>query len=63
MLIPGGLLENILTSVEKGGLRNVLQAYADRFRFVEVNHPGILWDMDVIEDYRRLRAIHEKTLL
>jgi molybdenum cofactor cytidylyltransferase len=61
VLIPGDLLGPILASREKGGMRVVLQAYSDRFRFVEVNHPGILWDMDEREDYRRLIALHEAT--
>ena len=58
-LIPGDLLEDILASKSRGGLRNALQAYTDRFRYVEVDHPGILWDMDVIEDYRRLKAVYQ----
>lgn len=62
VLIPGDILGDILASGDKGGLRVVLNAYADRFRFVEVDHPGILWDMDEMEDYQRLRTIHEKTL-
>ena len=62
VLIPGDLLGDIPASGAKGGLRVVLKAHADRFQFVEVNHPGILWDMDQMADYRRLRTIHEKTL-
>lgn len=61
VLIPRDLLRDILESGEQGSLRNVLQTYEDRFQFIEVNHQGILWDMDKIEDYRRLKAIYEKT--
>ena len=60
VLIPADLLSDILASDDQGGLRKVLHAYEDLFRFVEVNNPGILWDMDKIEDYRRLKAIYEK---
>ena len=63
VLIPTDLIEDIQQSGDQGGLRNVLQTYEDRFRLIEVNHQGILWDMDNIEDYRRLKAIYEKTPL
>ena len=59
-LIPADLLGDIQQSGDQGGLRNVLQTNEDRSQFVEVNHPGILWDMDKIEDYRRLRAIYKQ---
>jgi molybdenum cofactor cytidylyltransferase len=60
VLIPMDLSDEIITSEEKGGLRIVLNAYLERSRFIESNHPGILWDMDVMEDYRRLQAFYKK---
>ena len=63
VLIPADLLEDILQSGDQGGLRKVLQTHEDRSQLVEVNHQGILWDMDTIEDYQRLRAIYEKKLM
>lgn len=61
VLIPADLIAEILASADRGGLRVILKAHADRFRFVEVTHPGILGDMDEIEDYERLRALYEET--
>lgn len=61
VLIPADLIVEILASNDKGGLRSILKSHADRFRFVEVTHPGILADMDDMEDYQRLRALYEET--
>jgi len=63
VLIPRLLLQEILASEEKGGLRVVLKNHSHRFCFVEADHPGILWDMDEIEDYRRLIELQKKTPL
>lgn len=56
VLIPGDLIETILASESREGMRAVLAGRPERLRYVEVDHPGVLWDMDVMEDYRRLEA-------
>jgi len=58
VLIPCDLLGEILASDDKGGLRIVLKAHSNRFRFVEVNHPAILLDMDNKDDYQKLRELY-----
>jgi CTP:molybdopterin cytidylyltransferase MocA len=61
VLIPADLIVEILASDDRGGLRAILNAHSERFRFVEVTHPGILEDMDELADYQRLRALYEET--
>lgn len=56
VLIPGELIPAILGAREDGGMRKVLSVYQDRFRYVASDHPGVLWDMDVLEAYHRLKA-------
>jgi CTP:molybdopterin cytidylyltransferase MocA len=62
VLVPYDLLDDILQSDDNGGLRVVLEGYLDRFRFVDVDHPGILWDMDRMPDYHRLEAFHRRIM-
>ena len=46
--------DEILTRYEDVGLRGLLQAHSEDVLGVEVATPGILEDMDVPEDYRRM---------
>lgn len=60
-LIPADLLTTILQAQDRGGLRAVLAAFPERILQVEVDDPGILWDMDVAADYQRLLRLRPKT--
>ncbi len=51
LLFPRMILEELQGDLT---LRNLVRADPNRLRFVEVDDPGILFDMDTEEDYQRL---------
>ncbi len=53
-LIPAKLIPHIQNSDDRGGLRTVLAAFEPLIREIEVDEPGILYDMDNTSDYKRL---------
>ena len=51
--------EEILNQYDETGLRGLLQAHAKDVREVEVATPAVLDDIDLPEDYRRLKSAGE----
>jgi molybdenum cofactor cytidylyltransferase len=54
LLIPRMILEELQGDLT---LRDLVRGAPDRLRVIEVNDPGILFDMDTPEDYRRLCSL------
>jgi molybdenum cofactor cytidylyltransferase len=57
LLFPIKILEELHENMT---LRDLVRCDPDRLRFIEVNDPGILIDMDTPEDYRRLCSLVAK---
>jgi molybdenum cofactor cytidylyltransferase len=53
-VFPGFLFDAILTREFPGGAREILKENREIIRFVTVDDPGIVRDVDTIEDYNRL---------
>ncbi|MCP4748005.1 MAG: nucleotidyltransferase family protein [Desulfobacteraceae bacterium] len=58
VLIPSCLRQKIFDFKEPGGLRHLLSTYCQLNLDIEVNAPGILWDMDYDKDYKQLVQLH-----
>jgi molybdenum cofactor cytidylyltransferase len=55
-IFPGFLYSELLDRDLPGGARDLLKEYRDIIRFVTVDDPGIVKDVDTIGDYNRLKA-------
>lgn len=60
-LIPAGLTPAILTFNEPGGLRALLSRYEEQTLNVECGDPGILMDLDTVEQYAQAKDRIERT--
>ena len=54
LLVPRMILEELQGNLI---LRDLVRGDPDRLRFIEVDDPGILFDMDTPEDYQRLCSL------
>lgn len=55
-IFPGFLFDEILSRKLPGGAREILKENREIIRFVTVDDPGIVKDIDTIEDYNSLKA-------
>lgn len=55
-VFPGFLFDAILNRELPGGAREMLKENREIIRFVTVDDPGIVKDVDTIEEYNRLKA-------
>jgi len=56
ILLAATYRDEILRDYDAVGLRGLLQAHADDVLELEVSTPAVLEDMDVEEDYRRMKS-------
>ncbi len=54
-LVERGLWPELLELAQDQTMRDFLHAHEEKIRYVEVDSPGILKDLDTPEDYQRLR--------
>lgn len=62
-LIGAQCIQSILSYEGEGGLKGALLPYAERALLLELDAPAILDDMDTMDDYRRMLAIHENAYM
>ena len=60
LYVPAEFVKEILLYTGEKGMKFFTGKYADRMNHVEVPYPEVLWDMDDLEAYQRMRYYIEK---
>ena len=56
-VFPGFLLDDVLSGEFPGGARDIFKENREIIRYVTVDDPGIVKDVDTMEDYNRLKTL------
>ncbi len=60
VLLAGGMRRELMNLGDDEPARNVILRDESRIRYVNVENPGVVEDMDTTEDYRRLLALYRE---